>query len=119
MAAPNIVNVSDIKGKTAVGSLTTTLSSYLDNASASNQVYKINSIIVANVDGTNAADVNVSVFRSSTHYYLAKTISVPADSTLIVLSKDMGIYLEEGDSIYASAGAASDLQILVSYEIIE
>ena len=39
-------------------------------------------------------------------YHLAKTVSVPADSTLIVLGKDAPIYLEEGDKIQALASAA-------------
>ena len=119
MSAPNIVNVSTITGKTDMVFLSPSSISIVANAAASNKVYKLNSIIVTNIDGTSAADVSVKIVRSSVNYYLASTISVPADSTLVVLGKDSGIYLEEGDDLQAFASQSNDLQILVSYEIIE
>jgi hypothetical protein len=118
MAAPNIVNVATITGKTDVLSATTTATAVTTNSAASGQVYKINSVIVANVDGVNNADITIDLFRSSTAYKLASTITVPADSTLVVLAKDTAIYLEEGDSIRATASANGDLQVICSYEII-
>ena len=120
MAAPNIVNVTSIFGKTmgaALGSTTTT-----DILTCgSNKVLKINSIIVANVDGSNGADVTVYFYDSSAaaRYALAYTITVPADATLIVVGKDSPIYLEESDQIEAGASAVSDLQIIISYEEID
>lgn len=119
MAAPNVVNVSSILGKTDVMNVTTTETAITTNSTSSNKLYKINSLIVSNVDGTNDADVSVDLFRSSTAYYLARTITVPADATLVVISKDMGIYLEEGDAIRCLASATGDLQALCSYEIID
>ena len=121
MAAPNIVNVSSIYGKTMGAALGTTAGADILSG-ASDKLYKINSIIVSNVDGTNAADVDVSFVDSSSGnlvLHLAKTVSVPADSTLIVLGKDAPIYLEEGDKIQAKASAASDLEIIVSYEELD
>jgi hypothetical protein len=118
MSNPNIVNVSDIRGKTAVQSVGTSASSIVENTGSSNKVFKINTIIVSNVDGVNSADITVDIFRSSTSYKIANTISVPADSTLVVISKDTAIYLEEGDSIRCSASAAGDLQAICSYEEI-
>lgn len=123
MAAPNIVNVSTITGKTAKIALTTTSATTLvSNAASSNQVFKINMIQVANVDGTNACDVTVDVHSAAsgggTAYSLASTISVPADASLVVLDKNTAIYLEENTSITATAGTASDLEVLVSYEEI-
>lgn len=119
MAAPNIANLTSITGKTDVQSVTTTTTALTTNSASSNKVYKINSVIVSNVDGTNDADITVDLFRSSTAYYLARTITVPADATLVVVSKDMGIYLEEGDSIRCLGSANSDLQAICSYEIID
>lgn len=119
MSAPNIVNVSTITGKTDMANLTPSNLSIVGNAAASNKVYKLNSIIVSNIDGTSSADVTVKVVRSSVDYFLASTISVPADSSLVVLGKDSGIYLEEGDDLQALASTSNDLQIFVSYEIIE
>ena len=117
MAAPNLVNVTTILGKTTGAALdTTTTTSLLANSSSSGKVYKINSIIVANVDGTSAADVTVSFYNGSTDFHLAKTVTVPADSTLIVLGKDSPIYLEENHSIRGGASANSDLEIVISYE---
>ena len=121
MAAPNIVNVTSIFGKTIGESLTTSSATIV--SCPANKVLKINSIIVSNIDGTNAADVTVNFFDNSNPttpvHALAHTIGVPADSTLVVLSKDTSIYLEESDSIQAFASATGDLQIVISYEEID
>ena len=119
MAAPNIVNVSTIHGRTTGKALTSSSQDILVNGSASNKVLKINSIIVANVDGTNPDDVTVKWYNhdNTTAFSLASTVQVPSDSTLVVLGKDAPIYLEEGDKIQANGVAASgDLEIIVSYE---
>jgi len=116
MAAPNIVNVATITGKTAGAALTTSSAYIVTNTAASNKVFKINSIYVSNVDGTNNADVTVAFYNAdnTTSYELAHTVTVPADATLDILSKS--IYLEEGDKITALASATGDLEIVVSYE---
>ena len=119
MTAPNIVDVADIKGKsTPLTPLTTTSTNIVANQASSNSVYKINSIVVTNIDGTNAADVTVDFDRSGTPYAIVKTVSVPADASLVVMSKETSVYLEEGDTIKAYASANDDLCIAVSYEII-
>ena len=48
--------------------------------------------------------------------YLAKTASVPADATLVLV--DTPIYLMEGDLLKGGASAAGDLDLFVSYEVI-
>lgn len=116
MAAPNIVNVSAIYGKTAVLAVTTSATAIVTNSAASGKVLKVNSLYVANVDGTNNADVTIDIFRSSTAYRLASTVVVPADAVLDVLSSS--IYLEEGDSLRLTANANSDLEAVCSYEEI-
>lgn len=123
MAAPNIVNVSTITGKSATVALSTTSATTLvSNAGSSNAVYKINMIQVANVDGTNACDVTVDLHSAAsgggTAYSLVSTVSVPADASLVVLDKNTAIYLEEDRSITATAGTANDLEVIVSYEEI-
>ena len=123
MANPNIINVTTILGKSAVVSLTTTAATaVLSNAAASGKVFKINSLIVSNVDGTNAADITVSYYSAAaiggTATQIVSTISVPADATLVVIDKGTSIYLEEDRSIGATAGTANDLKVLVSYEEI-
>ena len=116
MAAPNIVNVVTITGKTAVQAITTSATAIVTNSAASGKVFKVNALYVSNVDGTSAADINVDIFRSSTAYHVAKTVSVPADATLDIISKS--IYLEEGDSLRLTASADSDLEAVCSYEEI-
>jgi hypothetical protein len=89
---------------------------------ATDKLLKINSIIVANVDGTNTDDVTVKWYNAdnTTAFSLASTVTVPSKSTLIVLGKDAPIYLEEGDKIQALGAAASgDLEIIVSYEELD
>ena len=116
MAAPNIVGVTTITGKTAVQAVTTSATAIVTNSAASGKVFKVNALYVSNVDGTNNADVNVDIFRSSTAYRIAYTVSVPADATLDVISKS--IYLEEGDALRLTASANSRLEAVCSYEEI-
>jgi hypothetical protein len=123
MAAPNIVNVATITGKTDQVSLTTTsATAVVSNTAASGKVFKINSLIVSNVDGTSAADITVSVYSEDdiggTATELVSTVSVPADASLVVIDKNTALYLEEDMSIGATAGTADDLKVVVSYEEI-
>lgn len=116
MAAPNIVNVATITGKTAVQAVGTSAAAIVTNSASSGKVFKVNALYVSNVDGTNNAEINVDIYRSSTAYHIGKTITVPADATLDVISK--AIYLEEGDALRLTANAASDLEAVCSYEEI-
>jgi hypothetical protein len=116
MAAPNIVAVTTITGKTAVQAVGTSATAIVTNSADSNKVFKINALYVSNVDGSASADITADVFRSSTAYRLAFTITVPADATLDILSKP--IYLEEGDTLRLTASASGDLEAVCSYEEI-
>ena len=95
MANPNLVAVTSIYGKSIQGALTTTVTTDLLTC-ASNKLIKVNSIIIANIDG-----------------------SVPADATLVLIDKNSGIYLEEADVLEGGAGAASDLTYTISYEELD
>lgn len=116
MANPNIVNVTDIKGKTAVQSVTTTPTAIVSNSAASGKVFKVNALYVSNVDGNNDADIDVDFYRSSTAYFITDTMTVPPTSTLDILTNS--IYLEEGDALRLTASGNSDLQAVCSYEEI-
>ncbi len=116
MAAPNVVNVATITGKTAVQAVGTSATAIVSNSAASGKVFKVNALYVSNVDGTNNAEITVDLFRSSTAYKIANTVTVPADASLDVLSK--AIYLEEGDSLRLTANASGDLEAVCSYEEI-
>ena len=125
MAAPNIVNISTLTGKTTYVNLTTTGStSVLSNASGSNRVYKINSLFVSNTDTTTAVNVTVNYYDSSsvsaalTSGSVANSITVPAKSNLVILDKSTALYLEENKSIGTIAGTAAKLTVICSYEDI-
>ena len=118
MAAPNIVNVTTITGKTAVQNVTTVATDIVTNSAASGKVFKVNSLVISNIDGTTSADITASLYRSSIEYKLAHTISVPADASLVVVSKDTSVYLEEGDSVRLTASANVRLHGVCSYEEI-
>jgi len=124
MANPNIVSVNSIFGNTTGFALTTTLTNVLlANATSSGKVFKIESIMVANVDGTNAADVTIDFHTAAngtagSSFALAATISVPADATLNLVDKNSTFYLMENQSIIGGASANSDLEVIIAYEDI-
>lgn len=118
MANPNIVNVANIYGRTAVQNVTTSATAIVTNSAGSNYVFKINSLIISNINGATAADITAEVLRGGVAYRIAFTVSVPADSTLVVISKDTSVYLEEGDSLRLTASSNSILQAVCSYEEI-
>ena len=123
MANPNIAAVAGIYGNTSTTALSTTsATSIVSNAASSGKVYKINSLIVANVDGSSAADITINLYSAAalggTATSIASTISVPADASLIVIDKTTGIYLLEDKSIGAIAGTANDLVVTCSWEEI-
>jgi len=127
MANPNIVSVTAITAGTLGWNLPTGgLVNLIDPDSG--YILKINRIMVANVDGGSAADVDVAIVTASQAFpnttvtgadattYLAKTISVPADATLVV--SDTPIYLREGDNLQANASASGDLDLTISFELL-
>ena len=127
MANPNIVTVASIFAGNASWNLTATLTTTLLTVAAE-YIFKINSILCANVDGTNAAQLNLYVSgvgttvtgvtgtSLATTIYLAKTVNVPADDLLVLVDKPF--YLMETDVLQAKASAASDLDLFVSYDVI-
>ena len=119
MANPNIVNVSSIFGKIVGQAVTTSTSAVVTNPASSNKIFKINSLIVTNVDGSTNCDVTIDVFKNqTTSLKIASTVVVPADASLVVISKETALYLEENDSIRCLASANGDLEVLCSYEEI-
>jgi hypothetical protein len=123
MANPNIVNVTAIYGTTTyLTPANTTANVLLSNAASSGLVFKINNIVAANVDGTNAVDVTVSIDNAAagagTDFPIVSTVSVPADASLIVVDKTTAIYLMENQSIVVTSGTASKIAYTLSYESI-
>ena len=130
MANPNIAALTTLTGNTTyLTPSATTAVVLLANAASSNQVFRINQIVAANVDGTNAVDVTVSIYTNGgvaqgsapsggTAFPIASTIAVPADASLIIVDKTTAIYLQEGTSITVTSGTASKITYSISYEII-
>ena len=128
MANVDLINVSSVLPGNAGFNLTSTATATLITVDA-DKVCKINRITCANVDGTSAATLDlfidglgsgasgVTTTGADSAVYLAKTVSVPADSTLVVL--DTPIYLMEGDVLKGGANANSDLDLFVSYEVMD
>ena len=81
----------------------------------------VHSIYIANIDGVNSATVNIEVSTdgegTAGFFHVAKTVQVPADSSLIL---DKPINLRNlsngtaGDLIRATASATGDLEAFVS-----
>lgn len=126
MANPNIVEVTSILGNSSHTLISTTAdpfaSAIVNNPASSGKIYKINTIMVTNVDGNTAAEITLKVFSQDdlggTGVAFTSTITVPADSTLLVLDKNSAFYLLENQSIGATASAANDLAVLASWEEI-
>jgi hypothetical protein len=121
MANPNLVSGSSIVGKTNLVRLTdTNATQVVSNAASSNKLFLVDSLTVANVDGTNAADITLQVFASATNTGTAtgliNTVVVPADATLVAVSKDSPLLLTEDMSVYATASAGNDLHVICSYK---
>ena len=116
MATPNLANVATINGFTINGAVTTSDTDII--TVPSDYIYKINTIIITNIDGTNAADIvlRVSTDGATTYYDIATTVSVPADAVLVAIDRNSSFYLDETDRLRIVAGSNSDLVYLVSGE---
>ena len=118
MSAPNIAALTALTLKTAAQAITTNATAIVSNAAASGTVVRVAGLYISNVDGTNACNLTVDVYRSDTAYKTHNLIAVPARTTLVAIAKDAPIYLEEGDSLRLTASADSDLEAVCTYEIL-
>ena len=129
MANPNIVNVSSIVGGNAGWALTHTSLTATLMTVAADVIVKINSLIVTNIHGTNAATVSLEIngigagatgvtlaANLTSQVRIASTMNVPADDSLVLIDKP--IYLMEDDILRGGASAASTLELFCSYEVI-
>jgi hypothetical protein len=124
MTNPNIVNVTSILGETVIGTLTSTLSTVLlSNPASSSKVLKINTILIANVNGTSAQDSTIEISPADTGTStnaraIVSTISIPADATLTAIDKNSSFYLMENTSIIGNCNTANMCEFIISYEVI-
>jgi hypothetical protein len=130
MANPNIAALTTLTGNTTyLTPAGTTAVVLLANPASSGQVFRINQIVAANVDGAVAVDTTVSIYTNGavaqgsapsggTAFPIASTIAVPADASLIIVDKTTSLYLMEGTSITVTSGTASKITYSISYEVI-
>jgi hypothetical protein len=128
MANPNILAATTALGSTTY--LTPSATSavvLLANPASSGEVFKINSIVAANVNGSASVATTVSIYTNGavaqgsapsggTAYPLVSAVQVPANASLIVVDKTTQIYLQEGTSISVTSGTASGITYVISYE---
>jgi len=130
MANPNLFAATTASGTTTyLTPSATTAVVLVPNAASSGQVFKINQIVAANVNGSSAVDTTVAIYTngavaqgsapsSGTAYPIVSTVSVPADASLIVADKTTAIYLMENSSIIVTSGTGSGITYTISYEVI-
>ena len=136
MANPNIAAVTSIYGSTAyitpavttaaqtnwlyaTGTSATTAITGLTPASGS--VQRVTSIVATNVSvAACAATVSIhsATAGAAIAYPLAYAISVPANSSLIIVDKTSAFYLTEAQSISVQTGVASSLVFVATIETI-
>jgi hypothetical protein len=117
MSAPNILVAANCYGNTTLASLTTTTANVVTNTTGSNSVIKLNTVVLSNYSGSTVT-ANVMMNRSSTVYYIGGTVSIPANSTLVLLAKDTTTYMIEGDVLQANASTGTSVSIICSYETL-
>jgi hypothetical protein len=130
MANPNLLAATTASGTTTY--LTpggTTALVLIRNAASSGQVYKINQIVAANVNGSAAVNATVSIYTNGgvapgsapsggTAYPIISAVSVPANASIVVVDKTTAVYLMEDSSISVTSGTASGITYTISYEVI-
>lgn len=115
MAAPNIVNVTSIKGKTAMLAVTSNPTAIV--TCGTNTVLKINGLFITNIHASSTGLLTVDISRSGTIRHLAKNIAVPVNEMIDILG-NKSIYLEENDFLRVTCDANSVLESVCSYEEI-
>ena len=126
MSNPNVISATTVVGNTSTLLISSTANPFatalVSNASGSNKVFKINSIVVANTNAVTAADITIRIFSAAalggTGTAIASTISVPSGATLVITDKTTSFYLLEDKSLGATASLANDLVVTVSWEEI-
>jgi hypothetical protein len=118
MANVNLKNLTTVLGENA------SLNDIPNTATAivtcgSNEVLKVHSLYVANIDGTNSATITADIYDgTNVDSHLTKGLSVGAGGTVNIIKSETYIYLTEGQSIRLTSSASGDLSGFISYERI-
>ena len=112
MATPNLANVATIKPVMKAGVLSSSAADLCDVPTESSM--KIESIYLANVQGTNSAtvEITVSADNGSSNYALCKALVVPPGATIALLTTPL--YLDETDLIKGHSNVANEIHWFIS-----
>jgi len=117
MANPNLGTVTTIIGDTITAALTTTTTTALLSG-VTNKVLKVNTIVIANINGTNSTSCTLSFYDGTNDIPFAYQVTVPAGSSVVLIDKNSGFYVKEGTEIRGGATLNSYLTALISYETL-
>jgi hypothetical protein len=118
MAAPNLVNnTGNFKSFQQTVTLPVGQTTLVINPPASGQVFKIESVTISNVSNSDLTASTLAV-KNGESFYIAKNEGVAKKSNIQSITRDTGIYLEEGDNLAVETAADSLLVATVTYEIM-
>lgn len=117
MTAPNLYAINSVQGFTNSDGCPNTLTTILDNNATSNEVLRINSLYISNIQ-TSSASIDIVFRKNNTNNYIAFNNLVNPGSTSVIITRETFIYIEEGCSLMIKASVAGHLQYVLSYEKI-
>ena len=119
MANPNIVASTIVLGVTDVSTVGTAATTITTNAVGSNRVLKVNALVLSNIDPLNDIEASADLFRVSrtAAFSIARTVAIPADSSIVFIGRDNPLWLNEGDSLRVLA-STTQASAICSYEAI-
>jgi hypothetical protein len=118
MTAPNLRDPESVIGRTVGYAVTTSLQTAIENPAASGLALRINAIYCANINSGLSVDIALVRRRGGVDRHLCSNLVVPVGATQVLVAREAYVYLEEGDSFLARAGAANSLELLIGYEEI-
>lgn len=124
MAEPNLINTTSCLVENNNALLTTSESQIAGSRATSGNPYLNKSIKVVSLYLCNysSATKTATVYMNNAGNvirYIAYQVSIPANTTLVVVTKDSPIYLEEYDSLSALASATNSIHAVCNFEIYD
>lgn len=122
MANPNIVNLSSIYVSTTYLIPTgTSATTWTALTPATSSITKVDTISATNVTSSAASitlSINSAISGGGTAYRIAYQISVPGNTTLMLVDKSNPIYVGEGQSVVATSGTSNAIELVASIETL-
>lgn len=119
MVAPNLAAPTTITGKTTYLTLANTSeTTLLSNASSSNLALRVTAVTATNTTAT-AASITLTIYTAAsggTGHFMAGSISVPGNSSIVLVARDSSVWLEENRRLTVTAGTANAIAVVCSYE---